>query len=177
MLYSQTLLRTIAWNGNLSDSSEVLFQRGRGGARIYRSFCWEKKKPKTCKLDIQRLLLITKNRHLKLITSVLFCVQEDARVWAEWNYSFDMHLTCLGPVSCFSPSWIPSRCTMVRAASVADGFMAATSIVCWNGRWSSLSTLPPFGHKFNRRLGGSSWPILSHSAKKAYSQIRWRFSW
>ena len=43
----------------------------------------------------------------------LFCVLEDARVWAllsHWNHS-DMHLNYLGPESSFSPSWIPSGCT------------------------------------------------------------------
>ena len=35
---------------------------------------------------------------------VLFYVWEDARVWAHWNHSLDMHLNYLGPVSCFSPS-------------------------------------------------------------------------
>ena len=28
---------------NLSDTSEEVLQTGKGGARIYRSFCWEKK--------------------------------------------------------------------------------------------------------------------------------------
>ena len=35
----------------------------------------------------------------------------DSRVWAHWNHSFYMHLNCLGPVSSFSLSWIPSGCT------------------------------------------------------------------
>ena len=33
-----TLLRTIVWEGSLSDSSEGLLQRGDGGARRYRNF-------------------------------------------------------------------------------------------------------------------------------------------
>ena len=45
-------------------------------------------------------------RHLRLIILVLFYVWEDARVWAHWNYSFDLHLNYIGPVSYFSPSWI-----------------------------------------------------------------------
>ena len=32
---------------------------------------------------------------------MLFYVWKDARVRAHWNHSFHMHLTCLGPVSCF----------------------------------------------------------------------------
>ena len=30
---------------------------------------------------------------------------EDARVWAHWNHSFDLHLSYLGPVSCAFTSW------------------------------------------------------------------------
>lgn len=43
---------------------------------------------------------------------MLFYVWEDARPLAHWNHSFNMHLNCLGPVSCFSPFWIPSGCTI-----------------------------------------------------------------
>ena len=43
MFYLGHLLRTIAQDGSLSDSSEGLFQRGKGGAGIYRSFCRGKK--------------------------------------------------------------------------------------------------------------------------------------
>ena len=42
----------------------------------------------------------------------IFRVWEDARGWVPWNHSFDMHLNYLGPVSCFSPSWNPSSCTI-----------------------------------------------------------------
>lgn len=48
-------------------------------------------------LNIKQLLLITKNRHLKLMILVLFYVWEDARV------SFDVHLDSSKPISCFSP--------------------------------------------------------------------------
>ena len=41
-----------------------------------------------------------------------FCVWEEAGVWAHWNPSFDVHLNSLEPASCFSPSWIPSGCTI-----------------------------------------------------------------
>ena len=44
MLYSVTVLRTITQEGSLSGSSEGLFLRGNRGARVYRSFCWGKKK-------------------------------------------------------------------------------------------------------------------------------------
>lgn len=38
MFYSEILLRTIAWEDSLSDSSDELFQRDEREARIYRSF-------------------------------------------------------------------------------------------------------------------------------------------
>lgn len=43
LFYSGTLLRTIAQDSSLSDHSEELLQRGKGGARIY-SFSWGKNK-------------------------------------------------------------------------------------------------------------------------------------
>ena len=43
MFYSEALLRTIARDGSLSDSSEGLFQRFKRGAGIYRNSCWKKK--------------------------------------------------------------------------------------------------------------------------------------
>lgn len=38
MFYSVDFLRTIAQDGSLSDSSEGLFQRGKVGVTMYRSF-------------------------------------------------------------------------------------------------------------------------------------------
>ena len=32
---------------------------------------------------------------------MLSYISEDARIWAHWNYSFDMHLNYLGPVFLF----------------------------------------------------------------------------
>ena len=37
---------------------------------------------------------------------MLFYVGEDARVWAHWNYSLDVHFSYWGPVCCFSPTWV-----------------------------------------------------------------------
>ena len=53
----------------------------------------------------------------------LVCVWEDARFWARWNYSFEVHLNCLGPVSPFSTlnSLREHRWT---AAAVAAGLMS-----------------------------------------------------
>lgn len=90
----------------------------------------------------------------------LFYVWENARVWAHGNLCFDMHLSCLGPVSHSFPSWVPSGCTVVGGYSVwgvgsgqpvclhpefpqgapsgvvvvANGLMAIASFVCWYGK-------------------------------------------
>ena len=69
---------------------------------------------------------------------VLFYVWEDARVWAHWNYFFDVHLY-VQPVSCFlHPK--PSGC-ITAAAEMAGGLMAATYFTYWYGRWYSLLTV------------------------------------
>ena len=90
---------------SFSDDSERLFQRGRGGGRIYKSFLLKKKYI----VEHQKITANHRNRHLKLMILVLFYVWEDARVWDPWSYSFDMNLNYLGPVPCFSSPWIPLR--------------------------------------------------------------------
>ena len=70
---------------NLSDSSEELFQRGKGGNQ-------GEGRGRHVKKKIKELLLITKNRYLKWTILVPFCVWEDLRLWAHWNYSSEMHL-------------------------------------------------------------------------------------
>ena len=116
----------------------------------------------------KRLLLITNNGHLKSMILVLFCVWEDAGIWAYWSYSFDMHVRYLGPVSWFIFHLESSLVHLGEGCFVAHGFMVATFFVYWNDRWHSFSILPPFSHKFNQCLGGSSRLILSHSARKAH---------
>ena len=44
---------------------------------------------------------------------MLFYVGGDARFWAHWNHSFDIHLHCLEPVSCVFSSWVSSDCAIV----------------------------------------------------------------
>ena len=48
---------------------------------------------------------------------MLFYVWEDARLSAHWDCSIDMHINYLGPVSCFSPLWMPSGCTVESGCS------------------------------------------------------------
>ena len=62
---------------SFSDDSERLFQRGRGGGRIYKSFLLKKKYI----VEHQKITANHRNRHLKLMILVLFYVWEDARVW------------------------------------------------------------------------------------------------
>ena len=83
---------------------EGLLPRGKGGARIYTGFCNKDQVVRTSKDDCW----LKKARHLKLRNLVPFCVWEDARVWAQWNHSFELHLSSLGPVSCAFSSWVSS---------------------------------------------------------------------
>lgn len=67
MLYSGTLLRTKAQETQIALSNK--FQRGKGGIRIYGSFCWDGGGGNES--NVKRLLLITKTRHLKLMILVM----------------------------------------------------------------------------------------------------------
>ena len=63
--------------------------------------------------NIKISLLVKENQvsQIKEFSASLLYMWEDAKVWAQWNHSFAMHLSHLGPVFCFSPSWVPSGCT------------------------------------------------------------------
>ena len=63
---------------SLSDSLEELFQSNKEGARIYRSFFVGEITQHIVKHE--KITTNQKNRHLKLITLVLFYVWEDARI-------------------------------------------------------------------------------------------------
>ena len=60
-----------------------------------------------------------KTRYRKLRNLVLFCVWEDARVWAHWNYFSDMYLSSLGPESCVFTFWVSSELTVGTGCSPA----------------------------------------------------------
>ena len=85
--------------------SEGLFWRDKRGARMY-SFCWKTNKHI---VEHRKITAHHKTRHFNVIILMIFCVWEDARVWAYWNHSFNEHLYHLGPVSCFHPEF-PSAC-------------------------------------------------------------------
>ena len=76
---------TIAWKTASQITLEELFRRNKGGARIYKFFLLGNKKIKQTNkkkhvVKHQRLLLITKHIHLKLMVLVLLYVWEDVRV-------------------------------------------------------------------------------------------------
>ena len=80
-----------------------LFQSGKRGVRMCRNVCW-KQTPKTHLVEHQMItanLTHTHTHKLKLMILKLSYISEDARIWAYWNYSFDMHLNYLGPVFLF----------------------------------------------------------------------------
>ena len=92
--------------------SERLLLRGKGGAFTYPIMdIQEFLRQKPGSWNLKRLLL-KKIRYLKWRNLALFYAWEDARVWAHWNHSFDMHLDYMGPEYYFSPSWIPLGCTV-----------------------------------------------------------------
>lgn len=101
--YPKMLLRTISWEGKLSDSSEQS-QRGKGGTRIYSRFSWKKKKKSS---QISNDYHYSQKTDIMLMILVLFWV--GARSLAYWNYSFGMHRNYLEPISCISPFGIPLR--------------------------------------------------------------------
>ena len=93
---------------SLSDHSEGLLQKGKGEARIYRSFCKTTTTKKTGSRNIKKLLLIKENQTSQVNEFSAFLCMQRCKSLAQWNHSFDMHLNYLGPVSFFSPSWILS---------------------------------------------------------------------
>ena len=123
MFYSLDFLRTSSLGGGLSDCSERLLWRGKGGARVYRSFCDKDQVAGTSK----DYCSFKKTRYLKFKNLVLFYVWEGARLWAHWNQAFDAHLSYLGPASCSFRSQVPSGLTVWAAA-----------VACW--LWHSLFT-------------------------------------
>ena len=61
----------------------------------------------------------------------LFYVWEDARVWAQWKHSFDVHLNYLGPVSYFlHPESLQSA--QLGVAAVTDGLILCLLWHSWS---------------------------------------------
>ena len=92
------LLRTVAWETALRNFSKDL-----GGECVYvcvyiyvhTHFLAKKHMQSSINPD-KRLLLIIKNRYLKLLILVLSYLWKDARIIGHWNSSWEMHLTVWG---------------------------------------------------------------------------------
>ena len=135
--------------------SKILFQRGSRGNQAIWEFLQQRpvvRTPKDC-------YELKKTRYLKWRNLALFYVWEDARVWAHWNRSFDVHLIYAGPIPCVFSSWVSSGCTVggwLKCLMIwwrealcfypefplgspseqlsRDDLIAATSFVYWYGR-------------------------------------------
>ena len=94
-----------------------------------------------------------------------FYIWEDARVWARWNRSSDMHLNYLGPISCFCPFWIPLGCT-VGTAAAADCLVAG-NILCLL-KWQTTFF---FVHMDDEDV---IWPWLTYTTDKFQKWKIWR---
>ena len=116
---------------------------------------------------------------------MLSYVWEDARVWAHWNHSFDMHLRYLGPVSCVFIAWASSGLTIWEGRPLGlhrvghnwSDFAAAAAAIWWplegNGNPLQCSCLE------NPRDGGALWAAIygvaqSRTRLKRLSSSRWQ---
>ena len=59
-----------------------------------------------------------------------FCIWEDAKVWAHWSHSFDMHLSSIGPASCIL-LWTSSGYLIGDGQAVADCLMTGILFQSW----------------------------------------------
>ena len=114
LFYSADFLRNSSPGHSISDNVEKTVPEKQGGQPEYIGIFATKDQvvgtsKGYCKLK--------KTRYLKLRNLVLFCVWEDTRVWAHWNHSFDMYVSCQGPVSCDFSSWVSSGCTVEDGCS------------------------------------------------------------
>lgn len=119
---SLSFIQSLTEESSLGDSSEEVLQRGRGEARIYMVFFWGgwgwgggTRKYKQSGLNLgKKPLLITKNKHLRLIILVLFYIwkmQEPGVTEILPKMCIDLE-ACLSKAQsasfCFS-LWIPRR--------------------------------------------------------------------
>ena len=78
MVYSVDRTEDLSPGHSISDCSEGPLQRGKGGARIYKSFCNKIQVVRTSKC----YRALKKSRHRELMNLELFYGWKDARVWA-----------------------------------------------------------------------------------------------
>ena len=131
---------------------------------------------------------------------MLFSVWKDARVWVPWNHSFDMYLSCLGPVSQRShpvSSVHPWRGEVAAVADVPCGhplsilsslgvhrrgdcnvkaWWAATSLVYWYDRWHFSSTVFHFINQKTEKINTFIfWPQTVSLSAPLLLGVTWCF--
>ena len=78
MVYFADKTKDLSLGHSISDNSARLLQRGEVGSQDIEEFLQQRPGSQ----NIRRLLLLKKIRYLKLRNLALFCVWEDAGVWA-----------------------------------------------------------------------------------------------
>ena len=108
MFYLGTLLRTIAQETASQIALRICSKEVREEPGYIGAFA-ERQKQRNHVVEHQKMTANHKKQISQINDFSAFLCMRRFKVWAHWNYSFDMHLNCLGPASCFSPSWIPLR--------------------------------------------------------------------
>ena len=123
------VFRTSGLGDSISGNPERTASRRRGRIQVIQRFCNKGQVVWTSK----DYCSLKKTRYPKLRNLALFYEWEDARVWAHWNHSFDMHLSCRGQYTLFI-SWI----------YFPRGSPFGVAAIWWplDGRYSSLSEFP-----------------------------------
>ena len=73
------------------------------------------------------------------MNSVFLCIR-DAKLWAHWNHSFDMHLRCLGPVSYAFAHWVSSGC-ILGVDAVTDCLMVGILSLSLVSLWLTMGAM------------------------------------
>ena len=95
--------------------------------------------------NLKRVPLIKENQTSQVKEFNDFLCMGGYKRLAHWNHSFDMHLSSLGPVSCFSPSWVPSGCNvwLVGGGGRLQWLRAWQWAACLSPAWvPSMLTVP-----------------------------------
>ena len=101
MFYSVDKTEDLSLRHSISDNSERLLWRGKGGAGYIRDFC--NKRP--CIWN--QKITIKENQVSQVKGFSAFLCMGRCKIWAYWNHSLDMYLSYLGPLSCVFSSESP----------------------------------------------------------------------
>ena len=108
------IVRTLNPRYSISSDPERTVSKkvGGWGVRLHRSL-----QQGSGNLNIKRLLLIKENQISQIMEfSTLLCIRRCISVWAHWNHSFHLRLSCLGPATC---SVSLTRCSLQGGADMA----------------------------------------------------------